>query len=31
VLLLDGSGALAAVARERDGRLEPEKVFVGPD
>lgn len=31
VLLLDGRGGLAAVARERDGRLEPEKVFVGPD
>jgi tRNA pseudouridine55 synthase len=30
VLLLDGKGSLAAVARQRDGKLEPEKVFVGP-
>jgi tRNA pseudouridine55 synthase len=30
VLLLDGKGALAAVARRRDGKLEPEKVFIGP-
>src|SRR4051812_2430013 len=30
VLLLDGKGVLAAVARRRDGKLEPEKVFVGP-
>ena len=30
VLLLDGRGGLAAVARQRDGRLEPEKVFAGP-
>jgi tRNA pseudouridine55 synthase len=30
VLLLDGKGGLAAVARQRDGKLEPEKVFVGP-
>jgi tRNA pseudouridine55 synthase len=30
VLLLDGKGVLAAVAREREGKLEPEKVFIGP-
>jgi hypothetical protein len=30
VLLLDGKGVLAAVARRHDGKLEPEKVFVGP-
>jgi tRNA pseudouridine55 synthase len=31
VLLMDSRGALAAVARQRNGRLEPEKVFVGRD
>jgi tRNA pseudouridine55 synthase len=31
VLLLAATGALAAVARHRNGRLEPEKVFVGRD
>jgi len=30
VLLLDGKGVLAAVARRHDDKLEPEKVFVGP-
>lgn len=29
VLLVDGKGSVAAVARRRDGWLQPEKVFVG--
>ena len=29
ILLMDSHGSLVAVARQRDGRLEPEKVFVG--
>jgi tRNA pseudouridine55 synthase len=30
ILLMDPKGSLVAVARQRDGRLEPEKVFLGP-